>query len=200
MTSLATLLLGLAVLGADKDVKEEIKKAQPAKVTVTADLVCLHCAFGVGDGCCAALKLDDKTPIRLTGKQADELENERFGKKVYVINGTLTVGKDKVLTLAVDSARVFTDKDKELAPTKGEVRISGTSACGHCDLKITDSCRVALKNADFPILLDGKEAEKCEADGKLYTATGKLSLNKAGVVQLEIRKLESVKESKEEKK
>lgn len=199
MTPLATLLLSLAALGADndaKDVKQEIKKAQPAKVTVTAELACLHCSFGVGDSCCAAMKLDDKTPIRLTGKQADELEKERFGKKTYVISGTLTVGKDKVMTLAVDSARVFGDADKDLAPAKGEVRITGTSACGHCDLKITESCQTALKNGDFPVLLSGKEAEKCESDGKTYTATGKLSLTKAGVVQLELKKLETVKEKK----
>jgi hypothetical protein len=120
MTPLATLLLSLAALGADKDakdVKEEIKKAQPAKVTVTAELACLHCTFGVGDSCCAAMKLDDKTPIRLTGKQAEELEKDRFGKKVYVINGTWRC-KDKVMTLAVDSARVFGDADRTLPPPR----------------------------------------------------------------------------------
>jgi hypothetical protein len=203
MTPFATLLLSLAALGADadaKDVKEEIKKAQPAKVTVTAEVACLHCSFGVGDSCCAALKIDDKTPIRLTGKQAEELEKERFGKKTYVVNGTLSVGKDKVLTLAVDSARLFGDADKDLAPAKGEVRITGTSACGHCDLKIAESCQVALKNGDFPVLLTGKDAEKCESDGKTYTATGKVSLSKTGIVQLEIKKLETAKEKKEEKK
>jgi hypothetical protein len=46
------LLLALSV-AADKP-------APPtAKATVTAEVACLHCTFGEGDGCAVCLKLDE---------------------------------------------------------------------------------------------------------------------------------------------
>jgi len=41
------MLLALAAAGADKEAK---KPAPAARVTITAELACLHCTFGEGDG------------------------------------------------------------------------------------------------------------------------------------------------------
>jgi hypothetical protein len=191
MTSVALMCLALTLPGADKDAKdtkEAPKSFPPAKVTVTGELACLHCAFGVGDSCCSAIKIDDKTPLQLTGKVADEFKKDRFDKKILVAEGTLSVNKDKVLTLVVDKAHFLSEKDK--APPAGEARVTGVSACASCDLKITADCKVAFRNGDAPILLDGKLSEKCAEGGKTFTATGKLSVDKDGHVRLDAKTLE----------
>src|SRR5437588_3418090 len=113
MTWFAATLLALAAPAADKDAKPA-----PAKVTITAELACLHCTFGEGDSCAVCLKIDDKTPVLLTGKAAKEFEPLRLEKKVLVAAGTLTVNKDKRLVLTLDKAHLFTDKDRQTAPAK----------------------------------------------------------------------------------
>jgi hypothetical protein len=200
MTS-ALLILALTLPGADKDAKdtkEPAKTFPPAKVIVTGELACLHCSFGVGETCCSAIKIDEKTPVQLTGKVAEELKKDRFDKKTVVAEGTLTVGKDKILVLAVDKAHFLSEKEK--APPAGEAQVTGVSACASCDLKLTSDCKVAFRNGTNPILLDGKLSEKCAEGGKTFIATGKLSVDKDGHVRLDAKTLEAEKETKGEVK
>jgi hypothetical protein len=195
MSSLPALLLCLAVTAADKDAKPA---PQPARVTVTAELACLHCTFGEGDGCAVCLKLDAKTPVLLAGKIAKQFHEDRLGKKVVVVEGTLSRNKDKRLVLTGDSGRFYTDKDKGKVPAKGEVRVAGKACCGQCDLKVCDECTLAVVNGKLPIILHGKlasgHAEK--GDGKTITASGKLFIDKRGLVRLDARKVDLGKKKK----
>src|SRR5262245_59427073 len=104
MTQFAVLLLSLAA-GAD-DAK---KPVPPARVTLTAELACTHCTFGEGDTCAVCLKIDDKTPVLLAGKTAKQFSDESLTKKVVVIEGVLSVNKDKRLVLTSDEGRFYTD-------------------------------------------------------------------------------------------
>jgi|SRR6516225_729635 hypothetical protein len=94
------LLLALSVAAE----KPEPMRTPPAKVTVTAQLACLHCDFGEGEECASCLKLDEKTPLVLTGKAAKELFEQRFSKKVVTIEGTLSLTKEKRMQLTSDVA------------------------------------------------------------------------------------------------
>src|SRR5262245_37945706 len=197
MTPFAALLLAVAVPAADGDKKPA---PPPARVTITAELACLHCTFGEGDSCAVCLKIDDKTPVLLEGKAAKEFEGHRLEKKILVAEGVLTVNKDKRLVLTSDKAHLFADADKGKAPENGQVRVACTAGCGHCDLDLVDSCTLAIKNAAFPIVLSGKHAEQHakERDAGLgVTATGKPSLDKKGLLRLEAVKVEF--EKKKEK-
>src|SRR5437763_16427319 len=106
------LLLALSI-AADKPVPPA------AKTTVTAELACLHCTFGEGDGCAVCLKVDDKTPVLLAGKVARQFEEMRLSKKVVVVEGVLSLDKNKHLVLTGDSGRLYTDKDKGKCPDEG---------------------------------------------------------------------------------
>jgi hypothetical protein len=188
MTHLALLVLALAV-PADGATKEATK-APPAKVTITAELACLHCTFGEGDGCAACLKLDEKTPIVLAGKCPDEFVEQRLKKKVVVCEGTLALNKDKRMLLTIDNAHFYTDKDKDTAPAVGQVRVVGDSCCAHCDLKIASECTVAVRNADSPIVLDGKLAHECLEDSAKVTLVGRPFLDKNGLLRVEAKTLD----------
>lgn len=192
MNPLAMLLLGLALAGADKDAQA----APAAKVTATAELACLHCTFGQGDGCAVCLKLDDKTPLVLEGDAAKPFLEQRFSKKVVVTSGTLSLNKDKRLVLTTTDVHAYGDKDKGKAPDKGLVRVTGKGCCGHCDLGVVDSCTLAVQNAKSPIVLDGKLAQKYEAESKqdkTVTVTGKLSADKNGLIRLDAQKVDFAK-------
>jgi hypothetical protein len=199
MTSVA-LLLALALPAADAETKDTKKAPTPAaRVTVTAPLACLHCTFGEGDGCAACLKLDDKTPLVLAGKGVGDLEKERFSKKVLVAEGTLSVNKDKRMVLTVDNSHFFDEeKDKGKVPEPGLARVSGATACAHCDLNLAKECTVAIRNGDSAVVLDGKLAKSCAEDVKTITVVGKLFLDKDGVVRLDAKSIDPTK--KEEKK
>ncbi len=194
MTQLVCLLLAVTT---SADGKETKKPAPPARVVITAELACLHCTFGEGDSCAVCLKLDDKTPVLLAGKAAKEFEEMRLDRKVLVAEGTLSINKDKRLVLTSNSAHLYTDKDKGKVPEKGQARVTGASCCGKCDLELCDQCAVAIKNGTFPIVLDGKLAMqhvKEGKDAKLVTATGKVFIDKRGLLRLEALKLEGVKD------
>src|SRR5262245_418432 len=126
MRWLAILLLQPLSAAADQD-KE--KPPPPARVTVNAELACLHCTFGGGEQCAVCLKLDAKTPLVLTGKAVKEFEDARLEKKLLVATGTLARDKDKRLVLATENAALFADvkeKDKDKAPAAGQARVEGT--------------------------------------------------------------------------
>jgi hypothetical protein len=193
MTAVA-LLLALALPAADADTKDAKKASAPARVTVTASLACLHCTFGEGDGCAACLKLDDKTPLVLAGKGAADLEKERFSKKVLVAEGTLSVNKDKRMVLTIESSHFFDEeKDKGKVPEAGLARISGATACAHCDLNLAKECTVAIRNGDSAVVLDGKLAKSCSEDVKAITAVGKLFIDKDGLVRLDAKSIDPTK-------
>jgi hypothetical protein len=160
-----------------------------ARVTVTAELACLHCTFGEGDGCAVCLKIDDKTPVLLTGKAAKELEKMRLSKKVAVVTGTLTLNKDKRLVLTSDDAHLFGDADKGKAPAKGQALVVGLPACGSCDLKVCDECTLAVVNGPAPIILDGKLARAHAEGARAITTVGRLFLDRRGLVRLEASKV-----------
>jgi hypothetical protein len=198
MTSVA-LLLALALPAADADAKDAKKAPAPARVTVTAPLACLHCTFGEGDGCAACMKLDDKTPLVLAGKGAADLEKERFGKKVLVAEGTLSVNKDKRMVLTIESSHFFDEeKDKGKVPEAGLARVSGATACAHCDLNLAKECTVAIRNGDSAVVLAGKLAKSCSEDVKTISVVGKLFIDQDGVVRLDAKSIDPTK--KEEKK
>jgi hypothetical protein len=196
MVPTTLLLLALTVPAVD----DAAKKPDPAaRVTITAEVACLHCTFGQGDGCAACLALDDKTPVVLEGKAAKQFVDERFSKKVLVVEGVLSINKDKRLVLTSDDAHVLSDKDKGKAPAKGEVRIVGTSCCAHCDLGVAKSCAVAIKNATFPVVLQGKLAEQCndeDRDARVAVGTGKLSQGADGQLRLDVKQLTIEKKAK----
>jgi hypothetical protein len=173
---------------------QEVKKPAPtARVTVAAELACLHCTFGVGDGCAVCLKLDDKTPLLLAGKAAKQFEDMRLTKKVLFAVGSVALDKNKQLVLTSDEARLFTMKDKSLAPPHGQIRVEGTPTCGKCNLKLCDECTVAILNGTSPIVLDGKLA-KDHADGaKAVTAIGRPFVDKRGIVRVDATKVDLVK-------
>lgn len=163
----------------------EKQKAPPsAKVTITADLRCLHCDFGIGDGCAACLSLNKKTPVILAGKCAEKLKKYRCDKKIVVIEGILSRNKDKRLVLTSDNATFQSAKDKK-AVAKGTVRIAGQPICGSCDLQLCDTCTLAIANGKNPIILDGKLATKYHAqEYKSAAAAGTLYIDKRGLVRL----------------
>src|SRR6266581_2267465 len=106
MTQLAVLLLALTTPAVDQGTTDAAKTAAPARVTITAELACLHCTFGEGDHCAVCLKVDDQTPVVLEGKAAQQFEEARLSKKVLVAEGTLSVDKDKRLVLTSDNAHL----------------------------------------------------------------------------------------------
>jgi hypothetical protein len=188
MSWFVPLLLAL-VAPADGTNDPPVKAARTARVTVTAELACLHCTFGEGDGCAVCLKIDAKTPVLLAGKAAKQLEEMRLSKKVVVVTGTLTLNKDKRLVLAGDDARLFADGDKGKAPAKGQARVEGLPACGSCDLKLCDECTLAVVNGPAPIILDGKLAREHAEGARAVTALGRLYLDKRGLVRLDASKV-----------
>src|SRR5262245_16811419 len=143
MTSLA-LLLALSAPAADAP------KLTPAKVTITAEVVCQHCTFGIEDrdGCGACLKLDEKTPVLLNGKIAEGLLKARFDKKIFVTEGTLSLDKEKRLVLTLTSARERTDADKGKVPDAGQARIIGS-------VQAKDGI-LTLQNGDTPVIVESK--------------------------------------------
>lgn len=195
MAPTLVLLLSSVLLSADKD-KPAPKAAPAAKVAVTAELACLHCTFGEGDGCAVCLKIDDKTPVLLEGAAAKKFFDQRLSKKVLTAQGALTLNKDKRMVLTSADAHAYTDQDKGKAPDKGQARVNGSACCGHCDLGLCDDCTLAVLNAKTPIVLDGKLAQKHEAEskeGKTVTATGKLFVDKRGLIRLDAGQVEFAK-------
>jgi hypothetical protein len=169
MNILAVLLLAVV---ADGDVK---KSPAPAKITITAETACGHCTFGFGDSCALCLKLNDVTPILLEGKASEEFFESRLNSTLIVVEGTLSVNKDKRLVLKTAKARAYTDKDKGKSPNKGEARIEGDV--------IAVNGTPAIRNGDHPIALAGKHT-----DGKSATVTGTLAIDKDGKLRLEAKK------------
>jgi hypothetical protein len=195
MTHATLLLLALAAPAADADAKDA-KKAPPAQVVVTAEIACLHCTFGEGDGCAACLKIDDQTPIVLAGKGAEELTGERFSKKVLVARGKLSVNKDKRMVLTLDESHFLSDKDKGKVPEVGQARVVGDAICASCDLKLTKDCNVTVANAAAPVILAGKEAQRCpEPDPTTVTAVGRPYVDKDGLLRLELKSMDLKKKA-----
>jgi hypothetical protein len=192
MVRLAVCLLAVIAVAAEPAGKEAKKAApSPAKVSITAELACLHCTFGEGESCAVCLKLDDKTPVVLAGKAARQFEDDRLSRKLVVVDGTLAF-KDKRLVLTSETAHLHTDKDKGKAPEKGQVRIVGRACCGSCDLKVCEDCTLAIQNAGVPVVLDGKLADQHAhlSEAKTVTASGKLFIDKRGLLRLDASKVE----------
>lgn len=177
----------LLLLSAFADAKDEKKVTPAAQVTVTASLVCMHCDFGEGEGCAAALKIDDKTPILLEGKASKEFYKMRFDGKVLVASGVLSINKDKRLVLTSDSAHLLGDADKGKAPAQGQIRVIGAPVCGRCELALCDECTLAILNATTPIVLDGELASQHAEEGKASkqaSVVGKPYIDKRGLLRL----------------
>ncbi len=198
MIRLAVCLLALIAVAAEPDAKAPKKTPPPATVTVTAELACLQCTFGEGDGCAVCLKIDDKTPLVLDGKAAKQFMEDRLTRKVVVIDGTLAI-KDKRLVLTSAGGHLYTDKDKGKAPEKGQMRIRGLACCGSCDLKVCDSCTLAIQNGSGSVILDGKLAVQHGAhasEEKTVTVTGKPFIDKRGLLRLDAQTVEFEKAKK----
>lgn len=161
-----------------------------ASVVVTGELACLHCHFGIGDGCAVALKVDDKTPLVLDGEPAKELFKKRFKKETVVVEGDLRL-KDKQMTLVAAKSRAFDAKSKDPAP--GTAFVSGEAVCGKCDLGKCDSCTLAVSNGDYPVILDGKLAEGHAHGLGTLLVTGKLKIDGQGLLRLDASKVDGKK-------
>lgn len=190
MRTLLTALLGLCAFAC---VLAEPPKTpeKAAKVVVTGELACLHCHFGIGDGCAVAMKLDDKTPLVLEGDAAKELFARRMKKETYVVEGTLKL-KDKQMVLIVDKSHAYDAKAKGNDPEPGLAYVSGDACCGKCDLEQCDVCTLAVRNPQ-PIILDGNLAQD-HAEGKgTLLVTGKLKIDARGLLRLDATKVDSKK-------
>ena len=184
MSALIILLLTLPMAGLHAQ-----NKTAPAKVAITAELVCAHCDFGIGDDCAPALKID-KTAILLTGKTPKDFLDQRFEKKVVTVEGTLELDKNKNLVLAVAKGGFLT-ADNKTAPAKGTARVEGVPVCGSCDLMLCDECTVAVANGKAPIILDGKLAKQHkDEDARSVTVLGKFYVDKRGLVRLDASKVD----------
>jgi hypothetical protein len=192
MTSFAVLLVALSFPAGDKG-NPPAKKPPPARVVVTGEVACLHCHFGVGEDCAPCLKMDEDTPLLLAGKVAKEYEAITFDKKVVVIEGTLSVNKDKRLVLTSDKGKLLTAKDKDKAPAGGQACVVGTPTCGKCDLGLCEECTLAVVNAGSPIILDGKLAVGHAEDVKGITVVGRLFVDKRGLLRLSATKVDLAK-------
>lgn len=193
MTRFLALIAILLVAAPLSDAQDAKKPPPVARVTVAAELACLHCTFGVGDGCAVCLKLDDKTPLMLAGKAAKQFEDMRLSKKVLFAVGAVSIDKEKRLVLTSDEARLFTMNEKALAPPRGEIRVEGKPVCGKCTLKLCDECTIAVLNGDTPIVLDGKLAMVHADDAKAVVAVGRPHLDKRGLLRLLATKVDLVK-------
>lgn len=183
----------LALLSTNQQAKTA---APPARATMTAPLACLHCTFGEGDSCALCLKLDEKTPVLLTGKAAKPFESERLGGQLVIASGSLALNKDKRFELFSEEVLPATPKALESAPAKGYVRVTGHACCAKCDLGKFEQCTMAVKNAAAPLVLAGKLADQHageSAEPRPVVVTGRLSVDKAGVIRLEAVKVEDVK-------
>lgn len=188
LISLFVAMFAFTVIAAEPE-KEAPKSA---KVVVTAEAACLHCHFGTGDSCAACLKLDDKTPLVIEGKAAEELFKVRFKKQTFVVEGALKL-KDKQMVLVADKATAYDEKTKDKVPGKGLAFLEGQPVCGQCDLGLCDECTLAFKNDKSPIVLDGDLA-KDHAHGKgVLGVTGKLQVDKRGLLRLVAEKVEPKK-------
>jgi hypothetical protein len=188
LCGLLVILLGGALTLAE-DKKEPA--AKPAKVVVTAEAACLHCHFGTGDACAVCLKLDDKTPLVVEGKAAEELFKVRMKKPTYVVEGVLKL-KDKQMILVAEKCMPFEEKSKEKVPGKGLAYLEGPAICGMCDLSLCDECTLAFRNEKTPIILDG-ELARDHAGGKgTIGVTGKLQVDKNGRLRVVASKVDVV--------
>src|SRR5688572_11722056 len=140
LSALCVLLISVPIAG----LSGQSKKTPPAKVAITAELVCMHCDFGLGDDCAPALRMG-KTPVLLAGKVAKDFEDDRFDQKFLVVEGALTLNKKKHLVLTSDKGVFYTAENKT-APAKGTARVEGAPICGNCDLMLCDECTLAIAN------------------------------------------------------
>ncbi len=196
MSTQLVAILSFCLPFAAQDAKPAAKAAPPARITLTAPLACLHCTFGEGENCAVCLKLDEKTPVLLIGKAVKPFEEERLSGQAVVAAGTLTRNKDKRLELAAETVLAATPKNLETAPAKGLARVEGHACCAKCDLSLFEQCTMAVKNAAVPIILAGKLADQHASEGaepRPVVVTGKLFLDKAGVLRLEAVKVEDLK-------
>ena len=153
----------------------------------------MHCTFGEGVACAVCLKIDAKTPLVLAGKAAKQWHEERLSKKVLVATGKLSVNKDKRLVLTSDDAKLLVDKDKAKAPAKGQARLEGNSCCGRCNLAVCDDCTLAIRNGEYPVVVDGKLAAQHAEEGKeakKVIVLGRLFLDDKELLRLNAVKVE----------
>jgi hypothetical protein len=185
-------LLPLVLLLAAAPARADEKPTPLARVTLTAELACMHCTFGEGESCAVCLKLDAKTPVLLAGKVAKQFEEDRLSRKVVVLEGTLSLSKDKRLLLTSDKGEFLPEKDAAKYPAKGTIRVEGKPCCGMCDLMVCDECTLAVKNGAAPIVLDGKLArEHPEGKEKQKAAVeGRPFVDKRGLLRLEATKVQ----------
>jgi len=189
MTSFLALLLAVSSPAGDK----QPKPPAPAQVTVTGELVCLHCHIGEGDSCAPALRLDGKVPLILAGKAAKKFEELTFDEKKLVATGALSLNKNKRMVLTSDDAQVLTGKEKVKVPPLGRARLVGTPICGKCQLMVCEECTLAVANGKAAIILDGKYAQDHAEDYRTITATGRLFIDRRGLLRLDATKVDLTK-------
>jgi hypothetical protein len=185
---LLSLVLAVPLALAEPEKKDAADA--PAKAVVTAESACLHCHFGTGDSCAACLKLNDKTPLVLEGKAAEEVFKARFKKQPFTVQGALKLN-GKQMVLVVEKATPFDEKSK--APAKGLAYLEGPAVCGMCDLSLCDECTLAFRNGKTPIILDGDLARDHAGGKGVIGVTGKLQVDDRGRLRIVADKVEANK-------
>jgi hypothetical protein len=188
--SVVIAMLGFVLVAAEPETKQPAAKT--AKVIVTAEAACLHCHFGTGDSCAVCLKLDDKTPLLLEGKAAEDLFKLRFKKQTFVVEGTLKL-KDKQMVLVAEKCTAYDEKAKDKVPAKGLAYLEGPAICGKCDLSLCEECTLAFRNDKTPIVLDGELALDHASGKGTIGVTGKLQVDKRGLLRVAASKVDVVK-------
>lgn len=130
LTVACAVALGSSAVAADK--KEEAKKPAKgekakkgakkpaAERTVRGELVCAHCALGIGDGCQNAIKVTRKSKdgkeiqqvFLLTGDAANAL-GKGDGQKVIAKGKVKREGKGKEAKLYLAASSLTADKGKK---------------------------------------------------------------------------------------
>jgi hypothetical protein len=200
---LAVLLAGVA----PADEKKE-KPPAPARISVRGEVVqfqIVQVAQGEGaqvrmvNTAEATLKVEGLGTLRvntlktgLSVKEATEkvLEGVK-GKDGLVAEGTLRLD-GKQLVLDADKVRAG-DAQKDRALPLGGVVVEGQAVCGKCDLMKCDDCTLAVQNGAAPVVLDGKLAMRHAEGLGVIVATGKLRLQKDGLIRLDADKVEEKK-------
>ena len=118
-------------------------------------------------------------------------------RNAIVAEGILSHEGGSALKLVADKARVWNaEKDKGLEHDRFVVE--GKAICGKCDLGKADVCTLAVENGKAPIVLEGKLAEE-HADGKgTIRATGKLRVQKDGLLRLDAEQVAKIQAEKQQ--
>jgi hypothetical protein len=192
---LVVLLAGVATAEEKKE-----KAPAPARVAVRATVAQFVVAqFGEDFDIQAAVNVDGLGRLSIdlgrtsqAAKEArEQVDQARKTGAGIVAEGKLRLEGDR-LVLTADKFRAA-DAEKDRALPLGGVIVEGQAICGMCDLMKCSECTLAVTNGAAPVILDGKLAKRHAEGLGVIVATGKLRLQKDGLIRLDADKVEEKK-------